>query len=247
MPYYDKLGNHKVAALVQGFPTYLFGGWGPSNPAGGGLIVAPTRFLITQVQAALTVATITGAVIEGNIPTVPAAGQPASLISVRQTQSNGGLFNVSGVAITAVSINPATGVGTISFTYTGTTFGPDNSALAAGIAVINVPETAEAIVAGASIPCTMPVQDPKTDSARTVSVVCGFPTLPTAVSVALQWAILDIDSEYENFGTTNVATVAGSAITVGPGQQFALNQARFYRLNISGLTGSGTITGKALV
>jgi hypothetical protein len=246
MPAYSKAAGHKVIALVQGFPAYLFGGWGPSSPAGGGLIVAPTRFLISQVQIATNVATITGTVIEGNIPTVPAANQPASLISITQTQTGGGEFNVTAVAITAVSINASTGIGTITFPLTGSNIGPVADA---GIAIIAQPEYGDALVNGASIPCTMPVQDPKTDSARTVSVVCSFPSLPTAATVNLQWAIMDIDSEYENFGTTAVATVAGGAVTVGPGLQFSLNMSRFYRLNATGVSGgtNPTIIGKILV
>lgn len=228
MPSYDKSGSHVVKALVQGVPNYLFGSWP--------MTVAPTRFLITQVQAALTVATITGSIIEGNVPTV------GSLITVKGVQSNGGLFNVTAVAISAVSINASTGVGTISYTYTGTTFGPDNSPAAAGLATVPQPEVGETLVAGASIPCTLPVQDPKTDSARTITVAISFPTAPTTVTVDLQAAIFDIDSEYTKQGTSIV-----SATNVGNVAQFTLNTARFYRFNTSALTGSGTIVGKILV
>lgn len=246
MPSYDKASAfHKVIALVQGFPAYLFGGWGTPSPAGAGLILAPTRFLITQVQLTTNVATITGQIIEGNIPTVPATNQPQSLISVRQTSSNGGLFNVSGVAISAVNINATTGIGTISFPLVNANIGatPD-----AGIAVINQPETAENLVNGASISCTMPVQDPKTDSARTVSVVVAFPSLPTTATVDLQWAVQDQDSEFTKFGTS-VAVVTGGAVSQGPSQQFSLNMSRFYRLNVSGVTGgtNPSITAKILV
>lgn len=227
MPAYDKSGFHVVRALVQGVPLYLFGSWPIS--------VAPTRFLITQVSAALTVATITGAVIEGNIPVVGA------LISIRQTSSNGGLFNVTNAAITAVAINSTTGIGTIQFTYGGTTFGPDSSPAAAGLAIIPQPEVGETLVAGASIACTMPVQDPKTDSARTISVALGFPTPPTSVTVDLQAAIFDQDSEYTKQGTSITTTNAPVVA------EFTLNTARFYRFNVSNLVGSGTIIAKILV
>ena len=244
MPSYSKSAGHKVINLVQGFPTYLFGGWGPSSPSGGGLIVAPTRFLITQVQLTTNVATITGTIIEGNIPTIPAASQPQSLISISQTQSNAGLFNVNGIAISAFSINSATGQGTISFPLTNANIGATADA---GIAIIAQPEFGDVCANGSSIPCTMPVQDPKTDSARTVSVVCSFPSLPTTATVVLQGAILDIDSEYAGLG--NVATVSGGAVTAGPVAQFQLNQMRFYRLNVSSVTGgtNPTIVGKILV
>jgi len=234
MPAYDVSAGHKVIALVQGFASYLYGGWP--------LITANTRFLITSVQATLTAATITGAVVEGNIPVVGA------LITVAQVQSNSGLFQIKGAAITAVSINATTGIGTISYTYTGTTFGPDSSPAAAGLATIVQPETSETNAIGFSIPCTMPVQDPKTDSARTVSVVIAFPSLPTTCTVFLQWAISDQNSEYENFSSTPIATVSGGAVTTGPGAQYSLNMARFYRLNVATLTGGpGTIIGKILV
>lgn len=228
MPFYDSGAGHRVLSLVQGVPSYLFGSW-PMD-------AAPTRFLITQVQLTTNVATITGSVIEGDIPAV------GSLISIRQTQSNGGLFNVSQVAITAVSINATTGIGTISFGLTNANIGATADA---GTAVIPKPETADTMANGASIPFTFPVQDPKTDSARTISAMIGFPTLPTAAVVDLQWAIYDQAAEFIPLG--NVATVSNGAITAGPGQQFSLTQSRFYRFNISGLVGSGTIVGKVLV
>lgn len=228
MPFYDSGAGHKVLSLVQGVPSYLLGSW-PMD-------AAPTRFLITQVSLTTNVATITGSVIEGDIPAV------GSLISIRGTQASGGVFNVSGVAIASVTINASTGIGTITFPLTNANIG--NTA-DAGIAVIPKPEVGDTLANGASIPCTMPVQDPKTDSARTLSAMIGFPTLPTAAVVDLQWAIYDQPSEYEKIG--NVATVSAGAITAGPGQQFTLTQARFYRLNISGLTGAGTIVGKVLV
>ena len=244
MPYYNKAAGHKVVALVQGFPAYLFGGWGPSSPAGGGLIVAPTRFLINTVAITSNVATITGTVIEGNIPTVPATQQPQSLISITQTQSNAGLFNVTAIAITAVNINSSTGIGTISFALTNANIAATADA---GIAIIAQPEFGDVCQNGSSVPCTMPVQDPKTDSARTVSVVVAFPSLPTTATVILQGAIMDIDSEFASLG--NVATVSGGAITAGPNAQFTLNQMRFYRLNVASVTGgtNPTIIGKVLV
>lgn len=236
MPAYSKVPGHLVSALVEGFPQYLFGGW----PLGK----STTKFLVSQVALTSNVATVTGTVIEGEIPTVPAAGQPSSLITIVGTSSNSGAFNVTAVAITAVSINAATGQGTISFALTHANV---SATADAGMAYVPQPETAEAIVAGSSVPVTIPIQDSRTDASRTVDVVISFPTLPTAATVNLQWAIFDQDSEYANVSTTPVAVVAGSAITGGPSAQYTLNQGRFYRLNVSGLTGSGTIIGKVLV
>lgn len=230
MPSYDKSPFHRVLALVAGVPSYLFGSWP--------MTTAPTRFLITQVQLTTNVATITGTIIEGDIPAVGA------LISVRQTQSNAGLFNVTNVAISAVAINSSTGVGTISFPLTNANVGATADA---GEARVPKPETSEALANGASVACTLPVQDPKTDSARTVSLVIAFPSLPTTATVDLQGAIYDQDGEYAKLG--NVAIVSGGAITAGPVAEFQLNQMRFYRLNVSGVTGgtNPTIIGKILV
>src|ERR1700677_1795031 len=235
MPAYSKVPGHLVSLLVEGVPQYLFGGC----PLGK----SPPKFLVSQVALTTNVATVTGTVIEGEIPTVPAAGQPSSLISIVGTSSNGGAFNVTAVAVTAVSITASTGAGTISFALTHANV---SATADAGMAYIPQPETAETLVAGASVPITIPVQDPRTDSARTVDVVVSFPTLPTGATVNLQWAIFDQDSEYANVSTTPVAVVAGSSITGGPSAQYTLNSARFYRLNVSGLTGSGTIIGKVL-
>lgn len=232
MPAYDKSAVHKVLALVAGIPGYVFGSWP--------LDVSPLEFLITKVQLTTNVATITGLVIHGDIPLVGA------LLTVRQTQTAAGAFNVKGIAISAVSINANTGAGTISYALTHA--GDVALTNDAGKAEAQVAETSEALVNGASIPVTMPVQDPKTDSARTVSVAVAFPSLPTTATVDLQYAIFDQDSEYIKFGAT-VATVAGGAVTAGPLEQFTLNMSRFYRLNVSNVTGGTlpTITAKILV
>ena len=232
MPAYDKTPGARVIALVAGFPSYFFGSWGTSNISGTtvkglGLITAPTKFLINNVQLTTNVATITGAVIEGEIPIVGA------LITVRQTQTSSGLFNVTTIAITAVSINASTGIGTISYALTNANIGstPD-----AGVAFIPQIENTETIANGASIPITIPVQDPKTDAARTISFLSEFPSgLPTAATVDLQTALLNQDSEYTKFA--NLFTIAASAISAGSlNPQLTLNQARFYRLNVSGVS-----------
>jgi len=228
MPAYTSAANHKVISLVQGFPTYLFGGWPLTTPA--------TRFLISQVQITSDVATITGTIVEGNIPTV---GQ---LITVQQVQSDGGVFNVTAVAITAVSINLATGQGTISFALTQANYGPDATPNAAGLALVFQSETSETLAAQASVPCTLPIQDPKTDSARTVTAAVSFPSAPTAVTVNLQMALMDIDSEYVNVSSTPIV----SATNVGNVAQYSLNTARFYRFKNTSLTGTGTIIAKLM-
>lgn len=227
MPQYDNSPFKKAPKLlVAQWPTYLFGSW-PAD-------VAPTRFQVSSVALATDVATVTGTVIEGNIPTV------GSLISIRGTQTSSGLFNVTNVPVTAVSIALATGQGTISFDLTGSNVAttPD-----AGLAILPQPEVPETLVAGSSIPAAAPFNDSKTDGARTFLASCTFPTIPTAATVTLQASEFDSDSQYYSLGT--VATVASGAVTQSSAQ-FTLTTARFLRFNVSGLTGTGTIVAKLL-
>jgi len=69
-----------------------------------------------------------------------------------------------------------------------------------------------------------------------------FDTIPTAVTVTLQVAIRDIDSEYTS--TTTVITVTGSGYTSGPLAEITLQRGYFYRFLVSGLTGGSKIIGK---
>lgn len=233
MPLFDKTPGARVISLVAGFPSYFFGSWGTNNISGTtvkglGMLTSPSRFLITQVQLTSNVATITGSIIEGEIP------QVGALITVRGTQTSAGLFNVTAIAITAVSINASTGIGTISYALVNANIGATADA---GLGIVPQVENTETIVNGASIPITIPVQDPKTDAARTISFIIEFPSgLPVAATVDLQTALLNQDSEYTKF--SNLVTIAASAISAGTlNPQLTLNQARFYRLNISGVSG----------
>jgi|SRR5579872_2479173 len=230
MPYYDTHSSKRPPKLlVAGLPSYFFGSWAQEK--------SPTRIWLTQVALTSNVATVTGTVAEGDIPAV------GSLIYIDGTQTNGGIFNVRGVALTAVSINAITGQGTVSFALTHA----DVSATAdAGLAIIPQSETSEAIANGSSIPVTIPFNDPRTAGDRTVTITAQFPTLPTACNVVLQTSLMDVDSQYQAFestGEVNVATVAAGAVSQYQ-TQFTLQMSRFYRLNINGLSGTGTIIAK---
>jgi hypothetical protein len=226
MPVYNKGGN-QPRQMTPGFSTYLFGAW-PSDKA-------PTRFLINTVALTSNVATLTGTVIEGDIPVVGA------FVTVQGTVVAGGAFNVIDTALTAVSISATDGTGTISFSLTHADVAATGDG---GFANIPQSETSETLANGASIPATIPFQTAKMSGNRTVTAVVTFPTLPTAVTVYLQGALRDRDSEYENLGTTTVSTVSGGTLTVGPVASFTLDMHPFYRFNVSGLSGSGTIVAK---
>lgn len=219
MPAYQNNPFSTARFLQKGVAEYLFGSYNYHQ--------ANTRMLVSNVALTTNVATLTVQIVEGEIPIVGA------LVSVQQTASTAGLFNVNRAPITGVTINATTGAGTITFALTHANVG---STANTGSAIAEVPEVGEAIVAQASVPCV--VAAPEGDSQFTVPVSVTFSTLPTAVTVSLQMAIRDNDAEYTTLG--NVAVVAGSNYNQGPIGAFTLQRGYFYRFINSGLTlGSG--------
>jgi hypothetical protein len=190
-----------------------------------------TVMLVSNVALATNVATLTVQITAGEIPTV------GSLISVQQTQSTTGLFNVSRAVLTGVTINMTTGAGTVTFALTHADV---TSAADTGSAVVEVPEVGEAPANGASAACVF--QAPDGDSQFTVATAVTFVdgVLPTAITVVLQRAIHNIDSEYTTIG--NAAVVATTAYTTGPVVEFTLERAYYYRFLVSGLT-AGSASG----
>lgn len=224
MPSYLNQPGQKVKALQPGVPEYLYGSWNSD--------VETTKMLVSQVALTADVATLTVAVVRGNLPAV------GSLVSVSGTQTGGGEFNVTRAPLTAVAINASTGIGTISYALTAANVAttPD-----AGVALVDTPEIPDVLANGSSVPAA---PQPETVAAqRTMAALVLFPTVPTDATVTLQFALRDIDSEYQKLGT--VATVAASAVTPGT-LQYPAPAAGFYRFNVSGLTGAGTIVAKLL-
>lgn len=220
MPAFSNNPFATVPLAVRGVPTYLFGSYNMRQ--------ANTRMLVSNVALTTNVATLTVLITEGEIPLV------GSLVSVQQTQSTSGLFNVNRVPLTAVSITAATGAGTISFALTNANV---TSAADTGSSIAEVPEIGEAITAIASQACCL--QPPPGLDQFTVATAVTFTTLPTAVTVVLQRAIRNVNAEFTTIG--NAAVVAASAYTTaGPVAEFTLEGAYFYRFLVSGLTlGSG--------
>lgn len=223
MPFFNKSPfAAAVKLLYAGVAEYLFGSW-PQD-------VSPTKMYVTSVAIATNVATLGVTVYEGNIPAV------GSLISVQGTQNAAGAFNVTNAVLTGVAIG-STGSGTVTFALTGADLA---TAAAAGISIVPQPEVPEAIAAGASVAVAMSNNSFGGDLDRTVTAVCNFPTLPTAVTVELQGSMFLDDVQFVNLGV--IATVAGSAVTVN-GLTVVANWL-FYRALVSGITGAGTITCK---
>lgn len=227
MPPYDKFA-HNTRCAFAGHPAYLFGKI-PNDSA-------DCVMQISQVALASNVATLTVQVLSGDIPVV---GQ---LVSVRGTSQNSGVYNVTSVPLTAVSINASTGAGTLSYAVTGS----NQSATAdAGRATVPIQESTEAIANGASIAVTFQYNDPQTNTARTLTLVVNTPanTLTGTVTAQLQEAVVDQDSEYQALGSSiSIPTTAQVKLVSN-----TLQNGRFYRLLIAGITGgSGTIIAKLL-
>ncbi len=211
--------------LQKGVPAYLFGNL---NMLQGNAL----GYVLDTSLTGGAVGIVTVQINQGPIPLV------GDLLTVINTAQQAGLFNVTRAVITATSINAATGTGTISYALTGT-----NQSLTAdpGSFISEPGESSEALVNNSfSVPVT--VQAPQGDSQFTLPISVTFPTLPTAVTVSIQAAIRDIAAEYTTLGT--VAVVAAGAQTVGPFGQVTLQRGFVYRLAVTGLSGSGTITAK---
>jgi hypothetical protein len=238
MPAYDNSPFKPVPKLlIPGQNSYLFGFYSQD--------VSPTQIQVSSVAIATNVATVIGTIFGGNVPLV------GSLISIRGTQTSSGAFNVTNAAITAVTFVPATSVVTITFALTHANVATTADA---GLAIIPVPEVGETIANGASIACTPQNNETFLEMGRLLSTTVKFPTLPTTLTVVLQGANFDTDSEYTTICT--VATVAASVQTTpqvtevennGGGTTTAINSPvnyRFYRFLISGLAGTGTIVAR---
>jgi hypothetical protein len=213
----------QVPILAQkGVATYLFGSYNYRQ--------AHTKAWLTNVALTTNVATVTVQIVEGEIPLV------GSLISISNSSSTSGTFNVKRAVVTGATI-AGDGTGTITFALTHADIA---SAADTGTVIVEVPEIGETIAAGASIPCL--IQAPEGDSQFTVETAVTCSTMPTGLTVVLQKAIHDRDAEYTTVG--NAAVIAASAFTTGPVAHFTLERGHFYRFLASGLSGSGKIVAK---
>lgn len=225
MPFYDNTPfKRPVKTLVAGWPSYLFGSYNADVAEG---VFAVTNFALTS-----NVVTLTGVMREGNIP---AAGDFIS--------TQGQPVDASHVAISTVTIAKDTGIGTITYALTHADV---VSVPKGGVARILPAETFEAITAsGSSIPVTVQFNDPETNIGRTLTLVVNTPanTLTGTVVAQLQGALRDEDSEYVGLGSTISITTSAQVKT----QAYTLEGYRFYRLNVSGITGgAGTICAKIM-
>lgn len=211
--------------LRPGVPGYAFGSKNPNIPV--------VRMQVTNVALTTNVATLTVQVLEGNIP------GPGDLISVTGTSSTSGLFNVSAVALSTVSITPlGGGAGTVTFplTHANVTSAPDN-----GLATVDVPEVAY-LATGAVKSAAFAFQ-PAKGQGRGISWAYTCPSQPGSISIQLEGAIGDNDAEYTLIGTAQTtASGYNEVIATAP------ENVNFVRLNITTFSGgtNPSIIGKIL-
>jgi len=177
---------------------------------------------------------LTIAVKEGNVPVV---GQKVDVLCSNSS------FNVEQAALTAVSVDATTGVGTI--TYSGTTFGEVVSVAATGQVVAFVPEVGETLNNKTSLAaCLQSNVGPNNGRDVTFEVTLSGGT-PTA-TVAVQKAMNNIDTEFVDAGAGANLTFTAAA---GTKQYTAIDlRDHFVRFVITGVSGGSTpkIVGKVL-
>ncbi len=225
--------------VLPGKPAYIYGSLATDTQ--------DTLLQVTNVAATGGTATVSVYVRAGNIPVV------GNLISIAGTQASSGLFNVSSAPLTNVTINATTGIGTVQFALVGTV----GSVADSGQALVPIQEVPETLAANTSVPVYVPSQEPNDMGTKSITTAVTFSTMPTTATVNLYSAINlpknlpgSAGSEWTLDGV--VATVAASAQTVGPlftydtGANTAALAGRFFCLQVTGVTGSGTITAKLI-
>jgi hypothetical protein len=220
MPYYPTNPIGVRAFLASpGSVTYVLG-----NRANDGGVM-----YISSVAIASNVATVGVSAWSGPLPVV------GTKITIRGTSQQAGVFNVSNIAVTGVTLNAA-GVGTLTFALTGT-----NLATAADGGTLSfVPQTTGEVVAAGA---TMPIS-PAFNQGRSLNngfyeiTPDSLAALPTAATITPQHAIVNEDAAFFDIVDAPVATVAAGAITASGGE-FATD-APFVRFLISAVTGTGS-------
>ena len=214
-----------VQLLTAGLPSYVFGSYDDRS--------SPTFGYIISDSASGTVGTVSFLIQSGPVP------QVGEKISVRGAGRSNNL-NVADGSATVISVlmeadasGLQNGVCTVTYPITSTSL----STLAdGGQVVIERVEVGETVANGASVPVAAPYNPANTNSTKLISASVSFSNGVTGALVVLQASNFDVDDQYVTLGTVYSTSTLDS-------QEFESNY-RFYRLLVSGLTGSGTIVGK---
>jgi len=230
-------------------PNYLFGSRDYKTDV--------MLFSISEVAVTSDVATVTVQLESGGGPSLAnGIGLPivGAKMGVRATQSNGGVFNVDPTTLTATTINPATGAGTLSFALTNANIGTTADT---GTVAVQSAEVADLVQAGsASAPYALVFTPDESDNSRCLGCQARWTgTVPTAATVVLQGANVDDDAQYMTIGNNQggapggvvaasdaLATIAGSAVTQS-GAFYSFIGIKFIRAKLLSMTGGDGTTG----
>jgi hypothetical protein len=234
--------------LVQGRPEYVFGSYNDKT--------APTTGNVISDSAVTTTGTLTFQILSGNIPAV------GSLITVVGTANGGGNFNVTNAQI-LTAVTTSAGICTVTYAITSSTVAagtPDG-----GQVIIPQPELGDILAAfpASSVPVVCPAS-PSQQSGKSLSATVKLPAQQlgvastlTAVTIVIQGANFDEDAQYNTIGTLTAAgtSVGGPNVydwqsgqgdtatgTLASGS-VNLPNFKFYRLQVSGATGTGPVVG----
>lgn len=249
MPAYQTTPFKPVPTLlVQGKPEYVFGSWNDKT--------GPTLGNVISDSAVTTTGTLTFQVVSGNVPAV------GSLITVVGTANGSGNLNVTNAQILTV-VSTAAGIVTVTYTITSSTVAVGTSD--SGQVIVPQPELGDTLSSfpASSVPVACPAS-PGNQSGKSLSATVKLPAQQlgvsstlSAVTVVIQGANFDEDGQYNTIGTLTAAgTSAGGPNTYdwqsGQGNTATgtlaagsvnLPNFRFYRLQVSGATGSGPVIG----
>jgi hypothetical protein len=210
--------NTPVKLLQPGVTGYAFGSYDSEFPT--------TLMQVTNVSLTGNFATILVQLREGAIPTTD------GLITIRGTTVAGGVFNVKNVAVEVVNFDPVTGIGSISFILVNADVpsAPDN-----GMAYVPVPEVGELLPAsGSQSSQAFAIQDiaGHNENGLTLQWSTTYPSAPSGVTMTLECADFDIDSEYVQVDSSNDVG--------GDNRSITLTRFRFVRVTASGVSGGSS-------
>lgn len=250
MPFYIQSPFKPVPQLlIAGTPAYVFGSFNDKT--------GPTLGVVLSDSGNGTTSTVTFQIISGNIPITD------TLVTIVGTANNAGAFNVTNAQVLSVTQvdTPDDGVYTITFLGTGTGAKANDY----GQLIIQQREIGDALTSagGSSFPVNAGAAGPNSNG-KSLSVTVKLPATTAAnpstlsgVTVNIQGANLDLDSEYNTIGVVGTGLAAGTTTDWQSGQgdtatgtlaagSVTFPNFRFYRLNVSAATGAGPIIGKIL-
>lgn len=227
--------------LVMGVPAFVWGSWKDKT--------GPTIIQVTQSKTnGTTTATIQFKIVSGDIPN---NGSLLTLVG-SAVSANLNVTNVAIANVTAVN-SPDDGTYTCTYTITSTatptTFTPDGAQ-----GVIPQPEIGETISGtGASVPVAVGTWN---NSGRSLSVTLVLGAGISGVTATLEGSNFDIAGSYNTVAT--IGTGLGVSTTewqsgqgdtatgtLAAGSVTFLNF-RFFRINITAITGSGPVIAKIM-